>query len=236
MAELYQPHTHTIGPGPGETLITIHDLSGLTEPEIRQLIDEEPGTPGQDGAGGPQGPIGPQGVPGAPGADGTAQTGPTGPVGPTGPQGPAGQDGDGATSLSNLMRLAGGDTKVSSSSVQAAQGPNAELILADIAVDWPLGWAAGQILVYTDTVLADVVSDTQMVGEIIIDGQSVDQVDTGVFVAGQDGMFSVAGVKAGLFGSFNITIKFTLPSSASIAGGFSSHRYTTWHYILERTS
>ena len=71
-------------------------VSGLTEEEVRRIIQEEnvavpqaePGPPGAQGSSGPRGEAGPPGAKGAPGPQG-----PVGPQGPKGDMGPSGEQG-----------------------------------------------------------------------------------------------------------------------------------------------
>lgn len=182
MSKLFQPHTHTIGPGDGEELITVHDMGGLTEPEIRQLVASEPGRMGQDGMIGPKGDQGIQGVPGSSGSLGapglTGPTGITGGIGATGAPGapstvpgPAGPSGSVSPTVATKLDLQKG-------------GHVSGFAETD-------GWAISGLknIMITDTV-ANAQGTAGDVGDIVFVYRAPTDADNGVYVK------SILGTKA----------------------------------------
>jgi len=222
MSHLYQPHTHTIGPGSGEELITIHDLGGLTEPEIRQLA----GADGVGGVGG-VGPVGPAGVAGPAGA--------TGARGVTGAQGQKGDTGaDGSTSIVDASKFFAMDADDSPPvNVTAWKGADAVLDVLNQNVSWPTGWGSAQLVVYTDSQLASSIGASQFTAQMLVNNVQWGRVQTGSFADGEEGHFAIGG--RGLVSRpFNIKLRATM--SRDNNGGFRAHRYTSWMYFLVRTS
>lgn len=230
MAHLYQPHTHTIGPGEGEQLITIHDLGGLTEPEIRQLAVSA----SEDGAVGAVGPTGPRGGTGPSGS--TGANGNTGESGARGPAGADGAQGDPASIVNAgaFIVIDGGDAHVGDTAIGAIHGTGAKIDLLKMTVPWPSGWNSGACLVATDSQLAGAKGDTQITGTLTVAG-SANAVSTGQFQEHQEGHFSVARKTHSITAAFEIRLEMRLGDSGNSAG-FKAHRFTTWEYILIRTS
>lgn len=229
-----EPHSHTEGPDVGEVLITIHDLDGLNETEIRQIITSEPGTPGQDGETGPTGPAGVQGAPGTPGADG--EPGPAGTAGATGPQGPAGADGTDGDALTDATQIMGANYGLTNSvDISGWSGDNDEQVLLTKNIPVPADWNSAKQTMQAAVLLVNSLGNSQFYFDLYINGVREAREVTALISAGDNTLVVISG--DGLIGnvtSFNVELRgvFTPGNGA----GFEVHRYSNFFGVLERRS
>lgn len=261
MSDLYQPHTHTIGPGDGEELITVHDLGGLTEPEIRQVVAGEPGTPGQDGTEGPRGPDGPQGPPGSTGSVGAP--GSQGPAGNTGPQGSTGTKGStgaagakGATGARGPAGTSASNDLESSSSrfnseaifhTDAKIVPHSRSFLGGLSSSGKVlkvlttrttfksnfGWQQGKILVTAHCHFPKASGSATIEAAFYIDGNMSGRV-TAFAVSGDSLDFAVVGrthSSETVRGPVDIELRLTVKSGGCTFGG---DGYTAYTFMQQR--
>jgi len=191
MPDLYQPHTHTIQPGAGEELISIHDLGGLTESEIRQLINAA-AAPCGDGTDGP-GTVPPPGV---------------APVPP----------GNLPNYLEEQVFIATQSNIVHVDDVKAGLGDkNFSLILDEFTVQLPDGWISGDLLVSSSTHLHDSYHDpsgantrplTAVHGMILLDDVIKTEPLFGPADMGNDLVYTVTAEKKAVSGPVNVKIKY----------------------------
>lgn len=231
-----EPHSHTLGPGEDETFVTIHDLDGLNETEIRQIINSEPGEPGQDGDPGPIGPEGPQGVPGTAGADG--DTGLQGIPGATGPQGPAGEDGADGSAVTSFWQI-GNIRPVLSQNINLDGwvGDGASINLYSSAISMPSGWNFLQVSVFGDILLAAAkAGGSQFAYELWINGSEVRSFVSARYEENEDASVSIVGELSSIAAGDGVHVEIRAILTSGNGAGFVAHRYTNLLVIMERTS